>query len=371
MTTIFFIWSSVQSLITGLLVLFIKKSKLNWTLAATFFVSAINIYHQYLFRFTEAKFTMSRFIALPDLFDFALPALIFLYVKSYLGKNSPKDKDYLYFAPAAIFLASAVAYVLSFEHFTFNNYIRSTFHSVVLIALVFWKGYIFTQLSYLIKEVKQAIPEKQQQQLDWPKILHYFVGVILYTAIVQAIFLLVIMEHWSYEVINDIRVIFNLNYIIFNSSLIIVSLFFVIKYPKILAGKLSIKQASNPLSVAMSSSLQRKIDKLFNVDKIHTNTELNEVKLAEELGIQKYMLSKYLNDQVGVTFNELLNQKRVEEAQRIFKESIDEEVKNFGVAIDSGFKTESVFYVNFKKITGMTPNQYKKQLRDEREGVKA
>ncbi len=38
----------------------------------------------------------------------------------------------------------------------------------------------------------------------------------------------------------------------------------------------------------------------------------------------------------------------------------DKEKTNYAVALESGFRSESVFYVNFKKLVGTTPVKYRK-----------
>ena len=35
--------------------------------------------------------------------------------------------------------------------------------------------------------------------------------------------------------------------------------------------------------------------------------------------------------------------------------------KMFSIALDCGFNSESVFYTNFKKLTGFTPRQFQKE----------
>jgi AraC-like DNA-binding protein len=51
----------------------------------------------------------------------------------------------------------------------------------------------------------------------------------------------------------------------------------------------------------------------------------------------------------------------VEETKRLLKSEKSKDLTLFAIAIDSGFSSESVFYTNFKKYVGMTPNQYKKK----------
>jgi AraC-like DNA-binding protein len=52
---------------------------------------------------------------------------------------------------------------------------------------------------------------------------------------------------------------------------------------------------------------------------------------------------------------------RIEEAKKILTGPGGAEKKNTAVALDVGFNSMTAFYKAFKKFTGMTPNQYKKE----------
>jgi AraC-like DNA-binding protein len=108
---------------------------------------------------------------------------------------------------------------------------------------------------------------------------------------------------------------------------------------------------------------EKKLIKLIAENKIHTNSELNEKTLAQALDIPPYMLSQLLNENIGKSFSEFINELRIEEAQRILSDPKNHDLTMYAVAVDSGFRSESVFYPNFKKYTGLTPTQFKKQAK--------
>ena len=107
----------------------------------------------------------------------------------------------------------------------------------------------------------------------------------------------------------------------------------------------------------------KKLKKLLEEDKIHLDSELTEHNFAEALSIQPYLLSKLVNQYLGKSFSELINEYRINAAKDILSTAKGREMTIYAVALESGFRSESVFYVNFKKITGMTPTQYKKNAK--------
>lgn len=109
---------------------------------------------------------------------------------------------------------------------------------------------------------------------------------------------------------------------------------------------------------------QQQIDrliKLISSEKLYLNPNLKLSDLAEPLGTTTRKLSQLINSRLNKNFYELINNYRIEEAKI---KLLDPDYTLFSidaVALDSGFKTMSVFYDVFKKITGRTPKQYQKE----------
>ena len=93
----------------------------------------------------------------------------------------------------------------------------------------------------------------------------------------------------------------------------------------------------------------------------YLDTALTLRTLADEAGLHPNKLSWMLNDQVGVSFNDYLNNFRLE----CFKQkALDPTNKNFtllGLAFESGFNSKSTFNDYFKKKTGVTPRKWLKE----------
>lgn len=110
---------------------------------------------------------------------------------------------------------------------------------------------------------------------------------------------------------------------------------------------------------------QQLIDTLLaymGTKKPYLDPELTLSSLAKDLNISRSNLSQLINDGIGENFYDFVNKYRVEEVKRLMT---DPEVKNFnmlGLALEAGFKSKSTFNLIFKRFTGLTPTEYKKNI---------
>jgi len=93
---------------------------------------------------------------------------------------------------------------------------------------------------------------------------------------------------------------------------------------------------------------------------IYLEPDLSLNKLAEIIQVKPNYLSQVINQYHRQNFFEFVNKYRIEEAKRLLRET---DLKIEAVAYDSGFNSLSTFNAAFKKITGTTPSQYRKQHR--------
>ncbi|MBQ6688825.1 MAG: helix-turn-helix transcriptional regulator [Bacteroidales bacterium] len=80
--------------------------------------------------------------------------------------------------------------------------------------------------------------------------------------------------------------------------------------------------------------------------------------MASFVGTNRTYLSEYLNDSIGVTFYEYINEWRVKEACRIMDDASEKRRTMLEVAEMSGFNSGSTFNRSFSKVMGMTPSAY-------------
>tara|TARA_R110002073_G_scaffold312586_1_gene484088 strand:- start:13374 stop:14483 length:1110 start_codon:yes stop_codon:yes gene_type:complete len=96
-------------------------------------------------------------------------------------------------------------------------------------------------------------------------------------------------------------------------------------------------------------------------EKPYLNGEITASELAKELSISRHQLSQLLNNHLSQNFYDFINEYRVEEFKKRIQSQENNQLTLLAIALDSGFNSKTTFNTIFKKATGMTPSQYKKE----------
>lgn len=86
--------------------------------------------------------------------------------------------------------------------------------------------------------------------------------------------------------------------------------------------------------------------------------------IASELKVSKGHLSRVINSGLGMSFSDYINTLRVLEAKTYLIAMVPFTENILNVALKCGFNSKSTFYASFKKLTGVTPYQFKNEFRN-------
>jgi len=103
----------------------------------------------------------------------------------------------------------------------------------------------------------------------------------------------------------------------------------------------------------------QKLKSLMDESKIFLNPQLKLSLLAEQVGLPRHQLSKLINEKFGKSFNDYVNEHRVNEFIRCVGDSKYQSLSIYGIALEVGFNSKSSFNTAFKKVTGKTPSEFK------------
>lgn len=101
--------------------------------------------------------------------------------------------------------------------------------------------------------------------------------------------------------------------------------------------------------------------KFIKEDKNFLDSNLSSEATAEKLGINKSYLSRLIKSELQTTFNDYVNKLRVEEAQRYLLNPEFEHYTLISIGLEAGFNSKSTYNKCFKKFTGVSPSQFRKQ----------
>lgn len=108
-----------------------------------------------------------------------------------------------------------------------------------------------------------------------------------------------------------------------------------------------------------NSSLLSSAVKVLTTEKLYLNEKLRIKDLAQRLSVPEYALSHAINIESGFSFNDLVNQFRIEESKRKLNDPAFQHLTIEAIGMESGFNTKASFYAAFKKQMGITPREYK------------
>ncbi len=122
-----------------------------------------------------------------------------------------------------------------------------------------------------------------------------------------------------------------------------------------------IEEYTRQMRILRSSKLySKRILRAIEYISEHLHSRILIEDAAQALHITPAYLSRLFKSETGMAFSEYVNQRKIEEATGLLRYSdyTDLEISNLLC-----FSSQSYFIKIFKKIMGMTPNEYKKKYR--------
>lgn len=115
-------------------------------------------------------------------------------------------------------------------------------------------------------------------------------------------------------------------------------------------------ERGNPKCDEESDELLTRIIELMETQRLYLNPELKVTDVANALGVHRNTISACINAQKGCSFNQFVNDYRLEQAKQLLRETPDLKIST--ISLESGFATEGTFFRVFKAATGMTPKEW-------------
>ncbi|MFK3777193.1 helix-turn-helix domain-containing protein [Agrobacterium sp. NPDC089420] len=100
------------------------------------------------------------------------------------------------------------------------------------------------------------------------------------------------------------------------------------------------------------------LDCLMAAHALYRDENLNLTRLARRLGLPSRQISGAINRSLGVNVSQYVNQLRIREACRLLEET---EQSVTAIMFSSGFQTKSNFNREFRRVTGMSPVDWRER----------
>lgn len=295
---------------------------------------------------------------LPIFYSFAFGPLIYFYVRSLTNPNFKFKRIFLlHFIPVTI---QASLYIfLTFKDYAFKNWFWQNIHAPFTYRIEFdgtWISLtIYLILSFRFIRNYQSwlannYSETSKTRLNWLKII--------------LLVLMILCLQWPIEII--LRDVFNI-YFEYNYSILILGVVALI------LGIGGLRQANlsninfigdedkhdkKSMPFEIDPIVLNKIIEIMVNEKLYLNPTLNLIEFARALQINPKQVSKHLNTGLNQSFNDFVNQYRIEEVKRRLKSDDVKRLTILAIAYESGFNSKTTFHRTFKTVTGIAPSDY-------------
>ncbi|WMS86534.1 helix-turn-helix domain-containing protein [Pleionea litopenaei] len=227
-------------------------------------------------------------------------------------------------------------------------------------ALVF--AQMFTYIGFCFAEIKryQKLLANNYSFLEklniiWLKRL--LVGFVV-------IFLLDMGFYYVQALLNFKAVWYFHAFVIVESLYVVLIGFFSMRHPTVDPNTLiepNGKYEKSSLDPHVAARLAERIVNLMDSDSLYLLNDLTLQNLAERLNVSSHHVSQVINDQLKMSFYELVNQKRIDYAKHLLaNNTASKTILDIGYEV--GFNNKTSFNNAFKKFTGMTPSEFRKQF---------
>ncbi len=97
-------------------------------------------------------------------------------------------------------------------------------------------------------------------------------------------------------------------------------------------------------------------------EKLFLDSSITLESIAAKIDISVSLLSRIINEELQSNFNDYVNKLRVEEVKRYLNNPSFSNYTITSIGLEAGFNSKTTFFTAFKKFTGTTPANYKKNL---------
>ncbi len=121
------------------------------------------------------------------------------------------------------------------------------------------------------------------------------------------------------------------------------------------------KYVTSSLTAENAAILWQKLNAHMKQSQPYLEAGLKISELAQQLDTSVNHLSETINGYANSSYYDYVNRKRVEEAQRLLQDISCHRLSILDIGFHSGFNSNSTFYSHFKRISQVTPSQYRER----------
>jgi len=290
--------------------------------------------------------------------------IFYLYAKGVIFRDFSLSRKHLLHAIPFLLLTILLLAIGSLKPVTSEEIILSDlpWQFYLITALMYAHFFIYLWLTYKSlwkyrRIIKNKYSQIDQINLDWLSFSLSTFGLVAFISMIHNFLLLA--ENRSVLIIS---LVFLLIFIFYFVNRVILK---ALRQPEIFAGikqAETIKYLGSNLTQAQIAEYKKQLLALLQTEKPFLNPQVSLADLSDKLSLSSKHLSQVINQSFNKSFYDFINTYRIQEFQQILKESADDKLTVLEVMYEAGFNSKSSFNTAFKKETGQTPTEFRKNI---------
>lgn len=297
-------------------------------------------------------------------FPLLIPALLYFYVGAFLNPEKKTTlKEKFMYVPFVIFLLPCIAFkiakTLGFQNDTFYRsiyYVPLEVEVLGILMMMVTMLYCVVRINRFERSNIENGATTTNSGLRW---LKWTCGGLIFLTTV-----------WGYQMIKiQIDGVSSAFYLLWIGISIMIYWLghigiykFGIQQERKKIRNYSIERKVSYMPEKQKSDYILTFEKMFIGEKRFLDPTVTLDKIAEELDLSKSYLSRIINGELGSSFPDYLNSLRVEEAKSYLSNPDFSNYTLVAIGLEAGFNSKTTFNNTFKKVTGITPSDYKNGL---------
>jgi AraC-like DNA-binding protein len=328
----------------------------NKILATFLFLFAIQIFYSFAVSTYAFQYFIEwhKSIFLLRQTAFLTGPLIYFYLMSFSKKNVLSRKNLFHCLPflgAMLFIS--ISYV-TYDHFIIWKSGRDidTYDTILILAhnLVYIVLSVYTLMPFRVSFRSLYSNIRSSSPISWLQVL--LAGFIfIWTVNLNSFATYMVLKRPSWCAFTGS--IFALTVFLF----INVIMFLVLLKPEIYY--IIVKYKNRKIDESSKEEYLRKLENYMENGKPYLNPDMSLDLIAKNLSLNSNIISQVINESFGKNFKGYINEFRLKESMRLLSITENDEKTILEILYEVGFNSKSVFNHQFKKYTGVTPQEYR------------